>query len=329
MRPTLSNRPLYDTEADAALFLEPPSWEPLYRWVDQGYNVFVSGARGSGRTSLLRQLQRRLRENDLRVSFVDAAQAAGLAHLVALVSEALIGQPRAADLVAERVERLRVLFAGSAPGGASTAVQDVVESWGQADAQVVLLDGPGAGTALYELFGRFRDELWQLELVWVVAVDDADAAVVLRPPADAFFDQRTRLGTWSAEELAALLRRRGVAQDDIPGLVADGSLSPRDALAFARDALTGDAESLVARRRRVLAAGSLSEAHAAVQEAVEDLGPTSASDPALLARLGVSRPRAQALLSDLSDARLVVSDAAQQTGRGRPRKLFRPAEDAS
>lgn len=325
--PSLSNRPLYDTAADERLFVVPDHWQRLFGWVHHGYNVLLSGERGSGRTSLLRQLERRLREDDTRVSFIDATQAASLHHLVALVSEGLVGRPSVGEALTERVRTLQTMFSGNEPGASSTAVQDVVRSWNDAQAQVVLLDAPGASEALYELFGRLRDELWQLEIVWVVAVDDADEATLLRPPADAFFDQRLRIDSWSAEALADMLRRRS-PDLDVDQLVEAAGGNPRRALMLARDVEGGDIHRIATREQHLTAAGAISDTHRRALQAIEDLGQASASDEQLLHLLAVSRPRAHRLLNDLVDAGLLVAGSEQPTGQGRPRKLYRIKETA-
>jgi len=325
MRSHLGNRPLYDTTKDSELFVPPGSWEALFRWVHQGYNTLITGPHGSGRTTLLRQLQRRLRESDTRVAFVDANRAESVGHLVALITDALVGQPSAADVLARRLDQMRILIGGSsAPDATNTTMQDVVDGWSEGEAQVVLVDAPGAGQAVYDLFGRLRDQLWQLEIVWVVAVDDADAATVMRPPADAFFDQHIRAGEWSGEDLVEMLVRRGVEGPTATKVASAANGSPRRALALAREASTGDVQERIQRERRLSGAADLSDTHMQMQQAVEELGAVSASDPALLSRVAVSRPRAQALLSDLAAHGLLVTEGEQPNGRGRPRKLFRP-----
>lgn len=321
----LSNRPLYDTAADARYFLPHDGWQSLFRWAHQGYNTLLTGPTGSGKTTTLRQLQRRLREDGTRVSFVDATLTEGVGHLIALIGDALVGQPGAADLLAKRFDRLRHAVAGAPPGTITTALHEIVEGWGEADPQVVLLDAGGGGEAVYDLFGRLRDELWQLELIWVVAVTDADAATVLRPPADAFFDQRLRLDQWPTERLQELLETRGVSHADAARIAPAGEGNPRRALTAAREVSSSGFDRHLAQRARLDAAGALSESHREAQLAVEELGAVSASDAELLRRLAMSRPRVQTLLADLTERGLLVADSAQPTGRGRPRKLFRPA----
>lgn len=323
----MSNKPLYDTSADTRAFVAPRGWESLFRWVHAGYHTLLSGAPGSGRTSTLRQLQLRLRESGARVAFVDAPVIEDVGDLLAVISQAIAGQPGTAEVLSTRVARVRDLVAGTQPGAATTAGHDILASWRESGPQVVLLDAPGSGRAVYELFGRLRDDLWQLELIWVAAVNDADTPLVLRPPADAFFDQTLRLDRRSNDELTQMLQVRGADPELATTLAEAAEGNPRRALSLARDALGGNLYEIEAQQRRLAHAAALGDSHRQMQLALEDLGSASASDPALLQRLAVSRPRAQVLLADLADAGLVQTDSAQPTGKGRPRKLFRPATD--
>ncbi len=73
---------------------------------------------------------------------------------------------------------------------------------------VVLLDSVGSPDVMQHLFGRWRDEVWQLPLLWVVAGHRADRSRYLQPPADSFFDAVIEVGELDKDEAADLLRRR-------------------------------------------------------------------------------------------------------------------------
>jgi hypothetical protein len=82
------------------------------------------------------------------------------------------------------------------PGGASRFLNTQLDAINEAEQATVLLDASDSGTAVRELFGRFRDTLWQGAHTWVVAVDEAERASVLRPPTDVFFDVMLLIDPW-------------------------------------------------------------------------------------------------------------------------------------
>jgi hypothetical protein len=88
----LSSRPLRDIRADRALFAgRTPQLAALDRARRAGLNALVLGDRGSGKTSLLRQVARRLREERChRVELVDAGPTDGAEALLTLLAERLL-----------------------------------------------------------------------------------------------------------------------------------------------------------------------------------------------------------------------------------------------
>jgi hypothetical protein len=315
----LTSRPLYDTEADARLFVEPSGWPRLLTAVEHRFNIAVLSARGGGRTTALRQLQRKLRAASTAVAYVDAAQARDLGELVFAVEQALDGEsdPRSSTTT----------HAGGPPGSASLRLVQRLRALRDQPPTVILVDCAHAAAAAHELFGRLRDELWQLDHRWVVAVEAAERSVLLAPPADAFFDQIVALDM-AAPELHELLRRRRTGLDEATlRRIAETAGTPRRALQAARDAVTneGDDDPLAALLWRQQAAAQLGPPHSMVMAELEALGGASASDEELLRRLGWTRARASQVLGDLAGAGL-VSASDEQSPRGRrPRRVFRPA----
>jgi hypothetical protein len=310
----LSGRPLLDNQLDAALVVgRGDVIERVCAASVADLNVLLVGERGSGRTTVLRQVARQLRQRSVQAQWIDAGTALTTRQLVELVTARLLtengpGTPAADD----RWPLQRLL---SAPPDALPAV--------------VLLDGVLAGAA-YGLFGTLRDELWQLPLRWIVACTDRDRATLLRPPADAFFDVVVALPPLHEEEARALVRAR----------VPDGQLSP-DALASILDLGGGNPRALVSATRSLLdGSGSaspeqlvhaarehgrrrstLSPAAAQLVADLEASGPASASDPGLLARHGWTRSRATQLLRELLEAGLVETTTVRH-GPGRPRTVY-------
>src|SRR5712691_6993109 len=82
----LSQRPLMATDADAGLFIDRVSaLSKLERALRLQLNALLLGERGSGRTSLLHQLERRLRSDGRDVRFLEASSAGTVEDLVDLL----------------------------------------------------------------------------------------------------------------------------------------------------------------------------------------------------------------------------------------------------
>lgn len=320
----LSNRPLFPTLADAALFVRTDAAMAVLKGLQLRRNTLVVGPRGSGKTSLLRMAEHALREQDRRpVAFAslrgveDAPAAVAAVHRVAVeqgwlpVAEPVDdGDPFAPTALLRRL--------AAAPEGAVVLLDDV---------------GAEAGAAL---FGRLRDELWQLRLTWAVAVSSAEAGALLSPPADAFFERRVTLDELDYDARLELLHLRGVPTERARPLAQDGPGNPRELVAFARDAQENGVspQSLAAATERLRSEAEevAGRAGGTLVGELAGLGAVSAGDPALLDRLGWDRPRAARTLSRLEQAGIVRSYLEPRNGRnGRPRKLYEltPAADVA
>ncbi len=308
----LQARPLYDTRADAPYFVEPDGWPRLVSAVEHRFNVAALAPRGAGKTTVLRQLQRRLRGESVPVAFVDGTLAGDVEELVDAIDNELAGRPGAPSTVR-----------WGAPGVASLRVVQRVRALAEHPATVVLVDCSHSAAAANGLFGRLRDELWQLDHRWVVAAEDSERSVLLAPPADAFFDQVVTLDV-SPPQLLELLRRRSAGVDDETlQRIAEGATSPRAALQAARDVLTGDPPGAALWRQE--RASALGRPHGMAMAELEALGGASASDEEFLRRLGWTRARASQVLGELAGADLVEPFDEQSPNGSRPRRVFRPA----
>jgi DNA-binding MarR family transcriptional regulator len=312
----IEGRPLYDNSADGRLFVAPSEWEALMRAVDRHLNVLVAAPRGWGKTSLLRQAQLTLRLDGGRVAFVDASAVEDGEELLRRARRALVTDPSPPRRDA----------------GTTSGELGAMESVPQT---TILVDASHSAGAVYSLFGRLRDAIWQLPHRWVVAVNVDEEATALKPPADAFFDVVLRVDRWSRSQLEELLKRR--VQDDrlddleVEELVTGSNGNPRRALRAVSNALvTGrkPSASLSDQDQLLESAAELGRPHALLMAELLDLGQASPSDPVLLERLGLTRGRVTALLRDLLERRLVEAAPDTASNRaGRPRMLYRPSAE--
>ena len=357
----LSSRPLLDTRADRALFAGRTSQlAALDRARHAGLNTLVLGDRGSGKTSLLRQVALRLREERChRVELVDAGPTDGAEALLTLLVERLLPGSRAASTVgaADLSEGGRLLGLLDRLRRELTDVLDhpPVEpagapAWEPGRPAVVLLDN-ATPAAAHVLMGRLRDETWSLPVVWVVAADRSSATGFLEPPADPFFEARVVLDELSPDEAVALLRARltGAATvDDVPDellrRIVEGVpvRTPRALVSALRDVVgaagaagpsandavttpTLAAVDLVTGQQRERA-GRLAHLGRSAAMLVAELqsrgGSASASDDGLLDALGWTRSRASQVFRQLEAAELVTASERRVNGAGRPRKVY-------
>ena len=321
----LQSRPLYDTAADERFFVEPSGWQRLVSAVDHRFNVALLGASGAGKTTALRQLQRRLRRAGEAVVYVDGTQAADVDQLTRLVEYELAGRTGGAreDLASEA-------SADGPPGSRSLRLVERLRALRELPATVILLDCTHAAPAAHVLFGQLRDELWQIEHRWVVAVEDAERSLLLAPPADAFFDQVVSV-SMDSDGLERMLRaRKPDLTDERLRQIAETTTSPRAALQAARDGLTSTNghDPLAARLWRQEQASALGRPHAMAMAELEALGGASASDEEFLRRLGWTRPRAAQVLGALAERGLLAASDEQSPGGRRPRRVYRPVDPA-
>ena len=341
----LSGRPLLDTAADAALFVNrSDELAALEKAVTAGMNVLVVGARGSGVTSLLRHTAYRLREAHTRPLLVIAGGlVSDVVELLDFVYEGLTGRRRtvvepsqrqmAMEALSHSVSGRHVPVARREPLVALAVLDDLRHALGDRPATIVL-DGVPDATVAYTLFGRLRDELWTLPLTWVVSVALPEQAVVIRPPADAFFEQTLTVEPLSPLASLDLLRRRlpngALSTSELEGLVALGAGNPRALLAATRARLLEHRSLLDQRQAQEIQRAqlqTLGPAAASLADELAALGAASASDPELLRRLGWKRSRTTQVLRQLETAGLAVGTPEPVPGGGRPRKVYRLTPD--
>ncbi len=313
----LSGRPLLDTRADAALFVDRAAeLDRVDRAVAEGLNVLVSGPRGIGKTSLLRHHAYGRRITGQELAVLDASALTDPAAFLEAAARAVgaagpTGELSAADLVA--------------------TLSRLVPN--QAAPRVLAVDGLAPAIA-QAVFGQLRDELWRAPLTWLVSCADVDEAAFLRPPADAFFDTTVRLAPLADDDVHDLLRRRAtvdeLSDDAVTEVVSLAAGVPRRAIDLARHLLLapeadGSAGVIEAVRDRLLgreqAVERLGTPARMLLAELETVGGASASDERLLTRLGWTRARAAQVFGELERQGLVEA-TDQPRASGRPRRVF-------
>jgi hypothetical protein len=336
----LTPRPLGHSDRDEALFVgRSNELRVALAAVRHGLNVLVLGPRGWGRTTFLNACARELHRQQVRYTWIAARLAQSPLELLDRLAYEL-DAPRE-EYVPSELMRVFDTFSSlggkrrilGAPDGVLAAVRRLDRKLDeqQGDAappRVVLLDDPSPEIT-HTLFGRARDEIWALPMVWIVSGDKARAGDLLKPPADSFFGRVIDLPAFDQEQASVLLQRRGA--DDLDAatrreIVESAQGSPRRLIQLASDALLetelGTAGTLSNERRADEMLERLGSSARRLWDALVPMGQASATDPTLLKQLGWSRQRASQVLHRLEEAGLVES-AREQVELGRPRTVYR------
>jgi len=273
---------------------------------------------------------------DFHITYVRAEGIDTGRGLLTRIAETIVGEKVSPDESAGRT--LQLLAQAREDKAAATQAQWEAKSPDLGDSPltpVIVVDDVTAAAG-HALFGRMRDEMWGLGFVWVVAVRTADRGGVLLPPADAFFDRQIDVGPLDGPAVRALVTRRtGSSSGEWPAhvLQAFGG-NPRRILDVVRDVVSRPGgpdyqEALDAIARRDAAIHTLGRPESMLAAELAAIGSASASDAALLDRLGWTRGRAVQVLTRLEQAGLVRSEEARTGKQGRPRKVYRltPAAD--
>lgn len=299
-RGLLSRRPLTASKADQALFVNRESEiATILSAIKLRVNTFVSGPPGSGKTSLLRHVQRILEDSDAGVEYVNVEVADSSESAIGLIARA-IGSNRS--------DRTPVPLAGDETD--LSAIERAVAARDPDESLALLVDGIDQSMTAV-LFGRYRDRLWETpHLVWVVA----SRHVAPAPPADAFFDRVVELAPFTQEDGSRLLEQwaEWISADTRHRLAeAIGAAQPVQwmlaAQSLALDDFDADRiiEALADERD---ASQALPERLRVLYDALLALGPVHAGDAELLSRVGASRPWVVTNLKELEDRGLVHSE---------------------
>jgi energy-coupling factor transporter ATP-binding protein EcfA2 len=303
----LTDAPILFDVVDRDAYVDRPSvQEALLRAVATSRGTLLVGPTGSGRTTLLNWLRRRLENDRTPVARIDAA----------LVDDPLvffeIAQHAITDARGPGTSPSRLTEAASR----TLRIQAAAGELGAAPATVLLVDNLTDSELARTLFGRMRDLLWESGHRWVVTARPADRAAFLAPPADAFFSARVSVAPLVPEELD-----RFVALSDLPTAEAERRLvgvppQPREVIHALRREGEQSADAEVNE--------SLGPAVAAVMREVRALDrPVGVDDADLRARTGLSPITLRKYLNRLAAAGYLETVTDRRSGApGRPRRLF-------
>ena len=329
----LSQRPLTGSDADRGLFVDRTAeLGHLERSAQLDFNVLVLGERGMGSTSLVRQHQRRLEDTGRASYYINAGRAEDMTELVKEIRLSVAGPRPPGDQLALAVSRVLVQEGDDGLRDLRALSARVSESEGRRP--IVILDEMHAPELVHELFGRYRDDIWQMPFRWVVCGQATRRSQYLEPPADAFFDSVLTLDPLDTAASRDLLQARLVGADIDDGeakvriisnrdrIIKQGGGNPRQILAAAREVVLRSSEETVVADRLVASAAELGATESLAVRYLIRHGPTSASDEKLLESLDITRARATQVLRRLEDAGLVHASNEKASHLGRPRKLY-------
>ncbi|MXW76141.1 MAG: AAA family ATPase [Acidimicrobiaceae bacterium] len=316
----LSQRALGTSDVDHALFVDRSlELRRVQRALKLGLNVYVHGPRGIGRTSFLRQVQR----DNPEARYARLIGLDGLSERLDEIERQITNQSalnrRVPNPLVEAFSGTKSLVAEDPFRYLRAAVQQEEDQ----SPFVVLVDDIDQ-SSVHELFGRWRDSVWELPIQWVVTGTSA----YLEPPADSFFDVAVELTQFDCSSLEKMVQfraesgtseeRRDLQQLADSALASLAPCTPRAALSVIRDLYLSEDREREASELQDLSAvrAGLKATPAKVLDALVVHGPTHAGDDQLLAEVNVTRSRVVQVLAELEAKGLV---AAERVGR---RKLY-------
>jgi hypothetical protein len=316
----LRNRPLAATGRNARLWVErSDDLAELRKSMSMGFNVLVLADPGAGLTTFLNWFTADFEGSGRRSVRRSARRAQNAQAVLVDLAEAL----------EQEVPRPPLKPAGE--DGLDLAFQRLSRAAGATEQEVVVILDDVPGPLGHSLFGTLRDELWSVDLQWVVGGRVADEGLLLAPPADGFFETVHYLRPLTPEQMLDLLQRRDprhLLSSPVRDAIATRARgNPAIALRLAREAAAShDPEAAVGRGTVIEAVASqLGQPAARLADELARGGATGPSDTDLLRRLGWSRPRAYQVFSQLEAAGFVTASEERNGQPGRPRKIYRLA----
>lgn len=333
----LSQRPLSSSDIDAELFVDRErELRTLARAYRLSFNALALAERGAGITTLARQLQRVLEADGVETHYCDITNLTTVDEFIAAVQRSLrgISGPKWGDrafheeIIADHEQQMQI--------------RDPDTEWrlirlgdGIKGRPLMVIDGAHEPQLIHTMFGRYRDQMWELPFTWLVCGLPDRRKGYLQPPADAFFDTQLRLDQFDDDIARQLLSRRIDQASDrdievsariranLEFIVGSSNGSPRQLLAAAREIAIGTDDTAGEVEHLFEAAAKIGRPAAMLTAELRALGSASASDDELLSRLGWTRARATQVFKQLLEAGIVTSGHERVPGSsGRPKTVY-------
>jgi energy-coupling factor transporter ATP-binding protein EcfA2 len=308
----LRNEPiLFDAVDFDAYVARPAVEEVLVEAVEMSRGVLLVGPAGSGRTTTLNWLARKLPGRT--VARVDAALTDTPAALLEAIRVALVSALGGVDTAGGRG-----LSESPVVGQATTEpvrLQAMARQLRGVPNAVVIIDNLVDPSVIRTIFGGLRELLWETRYTYVCSARPQDVPVFLAPPADSFFRRRVPLTPLTDDELERMLVMSELPIDDARHRIEGVPRQPRQVIAAMGAAMGSDFEA-PATKGVSRAAGEV------WRELVSLHRPVTVTDDELRLRAQLSSISLRRHLNELVDAGLVAK-LNERTGRpGRPAVVY-------
>jgi hypothetical protein len=338
--PLLSSRPLVRRGDDKYFVANGHAVTTIRRALDDELNSVVTGAPGTGKTSLLAHVAMRAAADEREVYRVSLSAVADVANAAEGIAEAVAGPmaEREPPPWARSDEAIlgRKHSRPTQRGRTQSAIwrlSDDLQTTATFDSEyqpekgtpLIFVDAlPRAVAAT--LFTEHADQLAEVPATWVVAIS-SDIEGPPTNPAPRFFDRHVHLGALGADDAAQIIASRTRLDTLAAANLLEGqqNLTAREVVMLARENSSEAGEGAKTRERRQQAERRLHEIGRPAAMLVSEMrsrGPVSASDENLLAAMGWKRARASEVLSALAKAKLVTSTEQAGPEGGRPRRMY-------
>lgn len=320
--------------------------------MDLGFNVLLLGDRGMGATSLIHHCSasiyveahvEALSHDEPPPPFsscriVDVGAAKDIRELVTAICQVLkSGSSSLEHSIAQELHS-RKLYQGtySNPITELRELAYAVRVHNFGIDPTIILDNMNDTKLAHDLFGRQRDDLWEVPFRWVVCGRLSRRTEYLTPPADAFFDTELILEPLDDSDAQSLLRARIIPTNftnleqaekaekvlsHLHEIIRRGNGNPRQILNEARSIALQKQSNLGTDEHVLACAATPSNTEEAVLQYLQYHGPTSASDVEFQDYIDVTRERLTQVLRQLEHKGLVFS-FFDKSGAGRPRKYY-------